>query len=78
MCSTQGGAELRRIIKATAMSMVCSCGASERQHARGIVLSQVVESLTHVPAGKRNPASAAYHATICCTVLLQVPGLEQL
>lgn len=59
MCSTQGGAELHRIIEATAVSMVCSTHASESQHARDMVLSQVVKSLAHVPAGERNPSAAA-------------------
>ena len=59
MCSTQGGPELLCVVKATAMSMVCSSEASESQHARDIVLSQVVMGLTHVPAGERKPRTAA-------------------
>ena len=76
MCSTQGGAELQRIIKATAMSMVCSSDASESQHARDMILSQVVKSLVHVPAGERNPRACCYHAASCCTVPLLLPGME--
>ena len=73
MCSTQGGPELHRIVEATAFSTVCSSDASESQHARDIVLSQVVKSLTDVPAGERNPRAAVAMLLIavwCCCCCL--------
>ena len=57
--------------------MVCSSHASESQHARDMVLSQVVKSLAHVPAGERNPRACCYYAASCCTVPLLLPGMEQ-